>query len=49
MVVTQNRPEIPTCDVNHGPKLKAIINDTPILIPITAMAFERCSSRVTSE
>ena len=47
-VVTQNSPEIPTRPVSHGPKLKATTKDMHILIPITAMAFMRFSSRVTS-
>ena len=48
IVVTQNNPEIPTKPVSHGPKLKATAKETPILMPMVAMAFIRFSSRVTS-
>ncbi len=48
MVVTKNKPEIPTRLVSQGPRLNATTKDRPILIPIAAMALVRCSSRVTS-
>ena len=48
IVVTQNSPDIPTKVVSHGPRLNATTKDTPILMPMVAMALVRFSSRVTS-
>ncbi len=47
--VARNSPDRPNALVRMGPTTIAMANDTPIVIPIIAMALVRCCSRVRSD
>ena len=46
--VNQNRPLKPKASATIGPKTIAKVNDKPINIPMVAITFGRCSSRLKS-
>ena len=48
MAVIQNKPETPNKPDNGGPVINANIKAKPILIPMVAIIFVRCSGRDTS-
>ena len=48
MAINQNKPLKPNACATMGPIIIATVNDTPINIPIVAMTFGRCSSRLKS-
>ncbi len=41
-------PGTPISSSSSGPAMSATVNDRPIVMPIMAMAFVRCDSRVRS-
>ncbi|MNE99614.1 hypothetical protein D3C80_1983210 [compost metagenome] len=47
--VARNNPDSPKARVNNGPTTMATANDRPIVMPIMAMAFVLCCSRVRSD
>ena len=46
--VSQKMPLTPITGASSGPANIASMNDTPMVMPIVAIALVRCSSRVTS-